>query len=124
LANRKMNRLDKYAETRLWNLKMKNRTMTTEALIEEMVLRFKLEDNFPLDQLKKIILAARRRVMRRQTFLKKNIRAWSEKLFLPEKAVAEMAWNGLLTEDNIKAVIEVVALFRGLRNTGHDPVSQ
>jgi hypothetical protein len=34
-----MNRLDKYAETRLWNLKMKNRTMTTEALTEEMVLR-------------------------------------------------------------------------------------
>jgi len=118
LANRKMNRLDKYAETRIWNLKMKNRTMTTEALIEEMVLRFKFEDKVPLEQLKKIILASRRRVMRRQTFLKKNIRAWSEKLFLPEKAVAEWAWKGLLTEDNIEAVIEVLALFRELNRTG------
>jgi len=125
MANRKKSKLDIYAETRIWNLKLQKRNLTTGELMEEIISRFNLKGGVSLyPKLKKIILAARRRVMRRQTAMKKNIRVWSSKLFLPEKAVAEMAWNGLLTEDNIKAVIEVLALFRGLRNTGHDPVSQ
>jgi len=118
LAKRKMNRLDKYAETRLWNLKMKNRTITTEALIEEMVLRFKFEDKVPQEQLKKIILAARRRVMRRQAGMKKNIRAWSSKLFLPENIIAEWIWGGFLTEENIQAISEILTRYRELLKTG------
>ena len=118
MANRKMNRLDKYAETRLWNLKMKNRSMTTEALIEEMIIRFKLEDKVSLDQLKKIILAARRRVMRRQAGMKKNIRAWSSKLFLPEDIIAEWTRGGFLTEENIQAISEIFARYRELLKTG------
>jgi hypothetical protein len=125
MANRKKNKLDVYAETRIWNLKLRNRQMTTDELMEEIISRFNLTGGVSLyPKLKKIILAARRRVMRRQTAVKKNIRAWSAKLFLPEKAVADLAWNGLLTEDNIEAVIAVLEKYRGLRNTGHDPVSQ
>jgi hypothetical protein len=119
MANRKKNKLDIYAETRIWNLKLQNRNLTTGELMEEIISRFNLKGGVGLyPKLKKIILAARRRVMRRQTAMKKNIRAWSAKLFLPEKAVAEWAWKGLLTEDNIAAVIEVLSLFRGLNRTG------
>lgn len=125
MANRKKNKLDIYAETRIWNLKLQNRNLTTGELMEEIITRFHLEGGVGLyPKLKKIILAARRRVMRRQTAMKKHIREWSSKLFLPEKAVAEWARNGLLTENNIEAVIEVLALFRGLTRNGRDPVSQ
>jgi hypothetical protein len=119
MANRKKNKLDIYAETRIWNLKLKNRQMATGELMEEIISRFNLTGGVSLyPKLKKIILAARRRVMRRQTFVKKNIRAWSEKLFLPEKTVATWAWSGLLTEENIEAVSEVLVKYRELAKTG------
>ena len=124
MTNRKKNKLDIYAETRIWNLKLKNRQMTTDELMEEIISRFNLTGGVSLyPKLKKNILAARRRVMRRKTAMKKNIRAWSAKLFLPEKAIAELAWNGLLTEENIEAVIEVLERYRetdqGRNNLNH-----
>ena len=118
MANRKMNRLDKYAETRIWNLKIKNRNMGTEDLIQEMIFRFNLESKTSLYlKLQKIILAARRRVMRRRTEMKKNIRAWSSKLFLPENIVAQWVWNDDLTKENIQVVSEVLAIYRALKVT-------
>ena len=49
MANRKKNKLDIYAETRLWNLKLKNRNMTTKDLAEEMIFRFHLGDTGECD---------------------------------------------------------------------------
>ncbi len=113
MANRKMSRLDMYAETRIWNLKLKNGNMSTEDLIKEMIFRFNLVGKTSLYlTLKKIILAARRRVMRRRTEMKSNIRVWAEKLLLPEKTVEEMAWSGLLTDENIKTVVKILTIYR------------
>lgn len=113
MANRKMGKLDMYAETRIWNLKLKNRNMNTEDLIKEMIFRFRLVGKTSLYlRLKKIIVAARRRVMRRRTAMKKSIRVWAEKLSLPEKAVEEMAWNGHLKDENIKTAVMVLTSYR------------
>jgi hypothetical protein len=113
VANRKMGKLDMYAETRIWNLKLKNRNMSTEDLIKEMIFRFRLVGKTSLYlRLKKIIVAARRRVMRRRTAMKKSIRVWAEKLSLPEKAVEEMAWNGHLKGENIKTAVMVLTSYR------------
>jgi hypothetical protein len=115
VANRKMNKLDIYAETRIWNLKLKNRNMATDDLIKEMIFRFTLPDRTSLYlKPQKIILTAKRRVMRRQTGMKKNIKTWSSKLSIPQKVVTEWALSGLLTEDNIEAVSEVLAKHREL----------
>ena len=119
MANRKMNKLDMYAETRLWNLKLKNGNITTDDLVKEMIFRFKLSGGIRLYlKLQQTILAARRRVMRRQTAMKKNIRDWSSKLCLPEKTVAPWAWSGLLTEGNIKAVFEALTAYKELQMKG------
>jgi hypothetical protein len=113
VANRKMGKLDMYAETRIWNLKLKNRNMSTEDLIKEMIFRFRLVGKTSLYlRLKKIIVAARRRVMRRRTAMKKSIRVWAEKLSLPEKAVEEMAWSGHLKDENIKTAVMVLTSYR------------
>ncbi|MEZ4568614.1 MAG: hypothetical protein R2860_17175 [Desulfobacterales bacterium] len=115
MANRKKLKLDIYAETRLWNLKLQNQQMTSPDLMEEMISRFNLKGGLSLyPTLQKIILAARRRVMRRRTMMKKNIKIWSRKLFLPENIVAEWAWRGLLTEENIKAVSKCWRLIEGI----------
>ena len=119
MANRKMNKLDIYAETRLWNLKLKNRNMATKDLAEEMIFRFHLVDRNRLDQnLRKIILAARRRVMRRHTKMKKNITAWRLKLFLPEKVVAQWVLSGWLTEENFTSVFEILSAHKALLISG------
>lgn len=113
MANRKMNKLDKYVETRIWNLKLKNRNISTEDLIKEMVLRFNLVDKTSLSlKLQKTILTARRRVMRRRTAMKNNITIWASKLFLPEKIVAQWAWNDLLTEKNFEHVFEILSAYK------------
>lgn len=115
MANRKKNKLDMYAETRIWNLKLKNRNMTTDELIKEIISRFNLTDTVSLyPKLQKIIQAARRRVLRRQTAMKNNIKTWSSKLSIPQKVVTEWALSGLLTEDNIEAVSEALAKYREL----------
>lgn len=112
MANRKMNKLDMYAETRIWNLKLKNKNIATKDLVEEMIIRFNLPDKTSLYlELKKIILAARRRVMRRQSVMKRNISAWALKLFLPETLVRQWAVNGWLTEKNFKAVFEILTTY-------------
>jgi hypothetical protein len=104
LARRKKNKLDKYAETRIWNLKIQGGKIATEDLMKEMVFRYDLTDSVTLyPELLKTIQAARRRVMRRHTKMKKNISAWALKLFLPEKVVAQWAVNGWLTEKNFAA---------------------
>ena len=119
MANRKKNKLDIYAETRLWNLKLKNRNMTTKDLAEEMIFHFHLGDTGECDpDLKKIILAARRRAMRRHTKMKKNITSWASKLFLPEKVVARWAVNGWLTEKNFALVFEILSAYRALLISG------
>jgi hypothetical protein len=119
MANRKKNKLDIYAETRLWNLKLKNRNMATKDLADEMIFRFHLEDNAWRDQdLQKTILAARRRVMRRRTKMKKNITAWALKLFLPEKVVAQWVVSGWLTEKNFAAVFEILSAYKTLLISG------
>jgi len=119
LANRKKHKLDIYAETRLWNLKLQNRQAATHELMEEIISRFDLEGGMSLyPTLQKIILAARRRVMRRRTMMKKNIKFWSRKLFLPENIVAEWAWAGFLTEENIAAVAEILSRYRELSHDG------
>ena len=107
-----MNKLDKYAETRIWNLKLKNKNITTKDLIEEMIIRFNLpEKNSLCLELKKIILAARRRVMRRRTVMKKNISVWALKLYLPETLVRQWVLSGWLTEKNFKAVFEILTTY-------------
>ena len=119
MANRKKNKLDIYAETRLWNLKLNNRNMTTKDLAHEMIFRFHLGDTDGCDpNLWKTILAARRRVMRRHTKMKKNITAWASKLFLPEKVVAQWAVNGWLTEKNFAAVFEILSAYKALLISG------
>ena len=119
MANRKMNKLDMYAETRIWNLKTQNRNIGTDALMAEIISRFSLEGGVSLyPKLKKIILAARRRVMRRRAAMKKNIRKWSAKLFLPETVVRDWTNKAILTEENIKAVSEVLGLYRELTKAG------
>lgn len=115
MANRKMNKLDMYAETRIWNLKLQNKHVTTETLMKEIVFRFNLVDSVTLyPDLKKIIKAARRRVMRRHTKMKKNITTWSSKLFLPEDIVAQWARKDLLTEKNFAQVSEILSDCRKL----------
>jgi hypothetical protein len=115
LANRKMNKLDVYAETRLWNLKLQNKHLATETLMKEIIFRFNLVDSVTLyPDLKKIIQAARRRVMRRHTKMKKNITTWSSKLFLPEDIVAHWARKDLLTEKNFAQVSEILSNYREL----------
>jgi superfamily I DNA/RNA helicase len=119
LANRKKNKLDIYAETRLWNLKLQNRNVSTHELMDEMISRFSLKGGMGLYPfLQKVILAARRRVMRRRTEVKNNIKTWSEKLFLPEPIVAEWAWKGFLTEENFAAVAEILSSYRALMDAG------
>ncbi len=115
MANRKMNKLDLYAETRLWNLKLQNKHLATETLMKEIIFRFNLVDSVTLyPDLKKIIQAARRRVMRRHTKMKKNITTWSSKLFLPEDIVAHWARKDLLTEKNFAQVSEILSDCREL----------
>jgi hypothetical protein len=115
LANRKKNKLDIYAETRIWNLKLQNKNLATDELMKEIIDRFQLEDTVSLfPKLQKIIQSARRRVLRRHNMMKKNIKTWSLKLSLPEKAVSQWTRQGLLTEDNIEAVYEVLMKFREL----------
>jgi hypothetical protein len=50
--------------------------------------------------------------------VKKNIQAWSSKLFLPENIIAEWTWGGLLTEENIHAISEILARYRELSENG------
>ena len=119
MANRKKNKLDIYAETRLWNLKLKNRNMATKDLAEEMIFHFHLVDRPSLSQnLQKIILAARRRVMRRRTKMKKNITVWASKLFLPKKVVAHWVVSGWMTEKNFVAVFEILSAYKALVISG------
>ncbi|OPL12130.1 MAG: hypothetical protein AVO38_03620 [delta proteobacterium ML8_D] len=119
MANRKKNKLDIHAETRLWNLSLKNQQIATKDLADEMIYRFHLGNSAWRDQdLQKIILAARRRVMRRRSKMKKNISAWALKLFLPEKVVAQWAVNGWLTEKNFAAVYEILSAYRALLISG------
>ena len=119
MANRKKNKLDKYAETRIWNLKMQNKHITTDALMKEIILRFNLVDSVTLyPDLNKTIQAARRRVMRRQTKMKKNIKTWSAKLLVPEEVVAQWAGKDLLTEKNVEAVSEILITYRELLTSG------
>ena len=113
MANRKKNKLDLYAETRIWNLKLRDRSITTDDLIREMIFRFNLTGKASLYlKLQKTVLAARRRVMRRRTAVKKKIRTWASKLFLPEKIVAPLVWKERLTEDNFNIVFDVLVAYR------------
>jgi len=115
LANRKKNKLDSYAETRIWNLKLQNKNLTTDELMKEIIERFKLINTISqYPRLLKIIRSARRRVLRRQTLMKKNIKTWSFKLSMPEKAVADLTRQGFLTEENVEAVSVVLATYREL----------
>ena len=119
MANRKKNKLDIYAETRLWNLKRENLNVSTHELMDELIFRFNLKGGMGLYPfLQKIVLAARRRVMRRRTEMKNNIKTWSGKLFLPEPIVAEWAWKGFLTEENIASVAEILSSYRALMDAG------
>lgn len=115
MANRKKNKLDSYAETRIWNLKLQNKNLTTDELMKEIIERFKLINTISqYPRLLKIIRSARRRVLRRQTLMKKNIKTWSFKLSMPEKAVADLTRQGFLTEENVEAVSVVLATYREL----------
>ena len=78
-----------------------------------MIFRFNLTGKASLYlKLQKTVLAARRRVMRRRTAVKKKIRTWASKLFLPEKIVAPLVWKERLTEDNFDVVFEVLVAYR------------
>jgi hypothetical protein len=115
LANRKMNKLDMFAETRIFNLKLKNKNISTGDLINEIIFRFKLADTLILDQkLQKTIRLARRRVLRRNNQMKKNIKIWSSSLSMPEKSVESLVRQGFLTEKNILSVSVVLATYREL----------
>jgi len=115
LANRKKNKLDIYSETRIFNLKLKNKNISTRDLINEIIFRFKLADTLTLDQkLQKTIRLARRRVLRRNNQMEKNIKTWSSTLSMPEKSVESLVRQGFLTEKNILSVSVVLATYREL----------
>jgi hypothetical protein len=115
LANRKKTKLDIYAETRIFNLKLKNKNISTRDLMNEIIFRFKLADTLTLNpKLQKIIRLARRRVLRRNNQMKKNIKTWSCTLSMPEKSVADLVRQNFLTEENIEAVSVVLATYREL----------
>jgi hypothetical protein len=115
LANRKKNKLDIYSETRIFNLKMKNKNISTRDLINEIIFWFNLADTLTLKaKLQKIIQLARRRVLRRNNQMKKNIKIWSSSLSLPEKSVESLVRQGFLTEKNILSVSVVLATYREL----------
>jgi hypothetical protein len=115
LANRKMNKLDMYAETRIFNLKLKNKNISTRDLINEIIFRFKLADTLTLDQkLQTTIRLARRRVLRRNNQMKKNIKIWSSTLLMPEKSVESLVRQGFLAEKNILSVSVVLSTYREL----------
>jgi hypothetical protein len=115
LANRKKNKLDVYAETRIFNLKLKNKNISTRDLINEIIFRFNLADTLTLDQkLKTTIRLARRRVLRRNNQMKKNIKTWSSTLSMPEKSVESLVRQGFLTEKNILSFSVVLTTYREL----------
>jgi hypothetical protein len=119
LANRKKNKLDVFAETRIFNLKLKNKNIATQDLINEIIFRFKLEDTLTLNaKLEKKIQLARRRVLRRNNQMKKNIKTWSSTLSMPEKTVEGLVQQGVLTKKNIQSVSVVLATYRQLIGAG------
>jgi hypothetical protein len=119
LANRKKNRLDVFAETRIFNLKLKNKNIATQDLITEIIFRFKLDDTVSLNaKLEKKIQLARRRVLRRNNHIKKNIKTWSSTLSMPEKTVEGLVRQGVLTKKNIQSISVVLATYRQLIGSG------
>jgi len=115
LANRKKNKLDVFAETRIFNLKLKSKNISTRDLMNEIIFRFKLTDTLTLNaKLQKIIRLARRRVLRRNNQMKKNIKIWSSALSMPEKTVESLVRQKFLTEENIEAVSVVLSTYREL----------
>jgi hypothetical protein len=119
LANRKKNKLDLFTETRIWNLKLQNKNLTTDELINEIIDRFKLTETIgQYPRLLKIIRSARRRVLRRNNEMKKNIKTWARMLSMPEHVVEGLVRQGVLTDENIQAVSVVLATYRELIGAG------
>ena len=108
MANRKLDKLDRYIEKRLWNNKLKNpgRTLHTEDIIGELIQYYRLQDNGSRlrDTLRIKVRLARRRVYRRYAALQKAITTWGRKLDVPESLAEKWVRGGLVDKKNIDVI--------------------
>ncbi|RLB02649.1 MAG: hypothetical protein DRG59_12505 [Deltaproteobacteria bacterium] len=116
MAKRRLTKLDRYLESRIWNAKLKNphKVISTETLIEELTRYYGLKGGNRLKvELRKMVKLARRRVYRKRALLTKNIKTWAQELDVPEWLVERWVKNSLLDKKNIDAVIHILKDYRG-----------
>lgn len=108
MANKKLDKLERYAEARLWNSKLKNpgRRLYTEDIIAELIRYYGLQDDGSRLRrtLRKKVGLARRRVYRKYAALQKNITTWAETLDVPERLAEKWVRGGLVDKKNIDAI--------------------
>ena len=121
LAGKKMSKLDRYAEHRLWNNKLRNgRQISTAQLMEELKTYYRLSgtgEEFE-ERLQDIVRRARRRVHKKSCKMAKDIHAWSEKLDLPVSVVGRWVKKGMVNRQNIETVVFILEDYRRLMNGG------
>lgn len=120
MANKKLDKLDRYVEARLWNSKLKNpgRRLYTKDIIAELIRYYGLQDDGSRLRrtLRKKVGLARRRVYRKYAALQKNITTWAETLDVPEKLAEKWVRADHLNQDNVKSVSIILQDLRCSRN--------
>jgi len=127
MANRRLTKLDKYIETRLWNAKLKNpnKTVPTRIIIQELIRYYGLEDRAKSDShLRKMVKLARRRVYRKRTWLRHISESMANEHGIPTYLIQKWVILGYIKRENIKMITQIIEDLKKVFNHSRQKTTQ
>ena len=127
MANRRLTKLDKYIETRLWNAKLKNpnKTLSTKIIIQELIRYYGLEDRAKSDShLRKMVNLARRRVYRKHAWLRHISESMANEHGIPKCFIQKWVISGYIKRENIKMITQIIEDLKKVFNHSHQKTTQ
>ena len=127
MAKRRLTKLDRYLESRIWNAKLKNphKVISTETLIEELTRYYGLKGGNRLKvELRKMVKLARRRVYRKRTWLRHISESMANEHGIPTCLIQKWVILGYIKKENIKMITQIIEDLKKVFNHSRQKTTQ